>query len=370
MHIKSLHRDLIGAAALIGDVITIDEWARHMRIPDRKGEGHLDGGRIEQILGVHHKSWSPEAFRDPETVAKVGRAAMESAEVQPSEIGALILCSCTPYEVTLGQDSFRFARLLGLRDDALHVQMAAGCGGLARVMNLVADLPYDNVLVLAYNSASSLTYRDGSPNDVYRDNSAHPFKSILWASPGIFSDGAGAMVLRRQDSEPGICFYSRDSHSFGDGPGFHDPIVHFPGGGVLHPPGFGASEELSAFSMSGRIIANYYNNGMLLNHEKMLELRPTYREEVKRVYTHQAGPAMVEDFIGRAQIPREKAPTNAAELGNLVSPCTLKLLQDDLLAGALDDGDELCFELIGAGPERGAFTLHNRVRQAVEVALA
>jgi 3-oxoacyl-[acyl-carrier-protein] synthase-3 len=304
-------------------------------------------------------------------VARVGRAAMESAELQPSDIGALILCSCTPYEVTLGQDSFRFARMLGLDDDVLHVQMSAGCGGLARVMNLVADLPHEHVLILSYNSASALTYQDG-PSEVYTKNDKHPFGSILWASPGIFSDGAGAIVLRKQDAEAeaGITFYSRDSHSFGDGPGFDDPIVHFPGGGVLNPPGFGAAEELSAFAMSGRIIAEYYNNGMLLNHKKMLELRPDYRDEVKRVYTHQAGPAMVEDFIGRAEIPRDKAPTNAAELGNLVSPCTLKLLHDDLVAGNLEQGDELCFELIGAGPERGAFTLRNRVRKVVEVALA
>ncbi len=366
MHIKPLHRELIGASSLIGDVVSVGQWAEHMQIPERSGAGVLDGARVEQILGIRHKSWDPSLFRDPNTVTRTAQSAIESAELTPGDIGALIICTCTPYEQNLGQDSFRFARSLGLADDVLHVQMQAGCGGLARVMNLVAELSAEHVLVVAYNAASCLTY-DGTPNPMYTKNDVHPFASTLWASPGIFSDGVGALVLRKTLAPAGVCFYTRDSHSFGDGPGFDDPIVHYPGGGVLSPPGFGDSAALSCFAMSGKKIAEYYNKGMLLNHRTMLELRPDYVDECARIYTHQAGPAMVKAFIDIAGIPTDKAPTNAAELGNLVSPCTIKLLHDDLVAGLLGANDEICFELIGAGPERGSFTLPSRVRRVVEV---
>ena len=173
------------------------------------------------------------------------------------------------------------------------------------------------------------------------------------------------MVLKRDDDSKGYTFYSRDQQSFGERPGFEDPIVHFPGGGVMHPPGCGNNDDLMAFAMSGRIIADYYNHGMLLNHEKLLEREPDYVDNVQRIYTHQAGPSMVKNFKEIAQITDAKAPSNAAELGNLVSPCTLKLFHDDVMDETVSEGDEVCFSVVGAGPERGAFRLRSSVVERV-----
>ena len=40
-------------------------------------------------------------------------------------------------------------------------------------------------------------------------------------------------------------------------------------------------------------------------------------------------------------------------------------MQEDIDAGRVVTGDEVCFEVVGAGPERGAFTLPYRVREPV-----
>ena len=362
---RELPYEITGASSLIGRVISIHEWAERMQIPDRHTEGVLAGEKVSELLGVHAKSWDPDRFRSPDSVTAVGRAALASAGLRPSEIDLLVCVTCTPYEIMLGQDAFRFSRELGLSDNVAPIQMEAGCGGLARVMNVVAATQASRVLVLSYNVASVLCELDG-PNSNYRKNQTHPLRSILWASSGIFSDGIGAMVLERDDASDGFTFYSRDQQSFGERPGFADPIVHYPGGGLMKPPGYAGNDEMMAFAMSGRIIADYYNHGMLLNHRKLLEREPDYVESVERIYTHQAGPSMVKSFIDIAQIDPEKAPSNAAELGNLVSPCTLKLFHDDVMEETVREGHEVCFSVVGAGPERGAFRLRSSVRERVK----
>ena len=346
---------IAGLSSITGRVVPMDEWAADMQVPDRKTGGVLSGARVQEILGVHSKSWDPELFADPNTVQGVAQRALRSAGIAPEEVDAFLLVTCTPYEIKLGQDGFRFARGLGLRDDVVVMQLEAGCGGLARAMRMVATLNAQKVLVLAYNAASPQVWRRGV-NPLYMNNATHPQSSLLWASAGIFSDGAAAMVLRRDESVRGFCFYSRDSLSFGDGPGFDDTIVQHPGGGVLHPPGLD-SEELMCFAMSGRVIAEYYNKGMLLNHVRLLQARPELMQQIRRLYTHQAGPAMVRRFVDIVNLPPEMAPTHAERLGNLVSPCTLTLMHDDLVEGKVQAGDMVCVSVVGAGPERGAFVL-------------
>lgn len=358
--------EIRGVSALIGEVIPMDTWAARMQVPDRKGTGSLSGARIQEVLGVQGKSWEPALFGRPETITGVARAALASAKLHPDDIDALIVVTCTAFELNLGQDGFRFARDLGLRDDAVVFQLEAGCGGLARAMHVANGIRASRILMLAYNLPSPITQReDRAANPVYLQNRAHPMKDLLWASPGIFSDGAGAMVLERTRTDEGVSFYSRDQRAFGDGPGFRDPIVHYLGGGALRPVGYDDNAQLMGYVMSGKIIAEYYNKGMLLNHEMLLSLRPTYVEDMKRIYTHQAGPAMVKKFVDISGIPEDKAPTSATRLGNLVSPCTIHLLQEDIDAGRVVTGDEVCFEVVGAGPERGAFTLPYRVREPV-----
>jgi 3-oxoacyl-[acyl-carrier-protein] synthase-3 len=196
---------------------------------------------------------------------------------------------------------------------------------------------------------------------VYRYNDTHPLKDTLWMSPAIFSDGPAALVLCRDEQADGCVVYSRDSLSFGDGPGFEDPLIHYRGGGGLHPPGTPGSEELACYGMAGERVKEYYIKGMTLNHEALLRHRPGYLHEARRIYTHQASPRLVEtfidDFARRSGVAKDKLRTNTRQYGNLVIPSTLKMLHDDLTASQVGRGDSICVSVVGAGPERGAFVI-------------
>lgn len=363
--VTALPYRILGVSSILGDIVDIDTWTRDFKIPHRSGAGHLDGARVREILGIHAKSWQPQRFRDPAVVAEAGAAALARARVAASEIDAILVVTSTPYEIMLDQDVFRVSRALGLRDDVVPIQLNAGCAGLARAFAAAARLRADRVLIVTYQVTSPLAVdAEGRPNPIYLKNETHPQGALLWATPATFSDAAAAVVLARDADAPGYSFYTRDVHAFGDEPGFTGQIVYYPGGGAMRPLGFGDNLSLCAYGLASDEIRRYYTRGMLLNHEHLLSLRPGYVDEVRRYYTHQASPGLVRAFTDAVGLPPSKAPTNAAQLGNLVSPCTMVMLDEDVRAGVVAPGDEICVSVVGAGPERGAFLIRTDITPA------
>ncbi len=100
---------------------------------------------------------------------------------------------------------------------------------------------------------------------------------------------------------------------------------------------------------------------MMLNHASLQAAMPGYVDLVRRVYTHQAGPAVVGEFGRLARRPEGRLPTNAAWFGNLVSASTVKMLHDDLFGGHVVE-DDLIWRLGGRRrPGAGAYILPVRV---------
>lgn len=348
---------IAGVASLVAEPTPIDDWARAFGVPDKNVPGAcLDGAQVQRILGIRSKSWAPETFRDPGCVVDTARKALERAGLGASDIDAVLVVTCTPYQVQLDQDAFALTRRLGVRDHVLPLVLGAGCAGLARAVALVKQLAGTNFLVVSYNLSSLIAC---SP--LYQKNDVHPFGNALWMSGALFSDGASAVVLKRVREHTGVAFYSRDALAFGDGPGFDDCLIHYPGGGASAPPGLEGSAELSCYGMNGSRVKEYYMQGMTLNHERLCALRPDWLGSVKRLYTHQASPALTNAFLARMVevhgIASEKLGTNVEKYGNLVASSTVKLLDDDLRDGTVESGDEVCFSVVGSGPERGGLVI-------------
>lgn len=354
---KKIDLSIAGVASFVAEPTPIDVWAEEFQVPDKNVPGKfLDGAMVEKILGIKSKSWAPDVFKDPEVVVRTARQALDRASLKASEIDVAIFVTCSPYQVQLDQDAFSLLKNLGLKDSVVPVLLGAGCAGMARAIALASQLHGSNFLILSYSLSSLYTQ-----TPVYKSNSTHPFGKSLWMSAALFSDGASAVVLKRTDSSTGLSFYSRDSQTFGEEEGFDDPLIHYYGSGALAPPGVKDCEALSCFAMAGPKIKEYYIKGMLLNHEQLMAHRPDYFNEVKRIYTHQASPnltsAFLNELLEKHDIKREKVGINVVKYGNLVSSSTIKLLDDDINAGVVEAGDEICISVVGAGPERGAFII-------------
>ncbi|WP_030565527.1 3-oxoacyl-[acyl-carrier-protein] synthase III C-terminal domain-containing protein [Streptomyces aureocirculatus] len=348
---------ITGLAVELGDQVDIATWAERAGIPDKKHPGSIMSGKaLQHILGVTGKAWAPDRFTDASVLTQVARTALDSAAITVEDLDALILVSCTPFQVMLDQDALSLARDLGLPDAVAPLQLGAGCAGLARAAELTRKMNSERALVVTYNVTSR--HAVDSRGAVYSHgvgNKDHPFGEFLWASAALFSDALAAVVLTRAPDSDGMSFYSRDTRSFAGGPGITDPLIHYPGGGAEHPPGERNSTLLMTYGMNSDEIIDYYMRGMLENHQTLEQHRPGYLDQVSRVYTHQASPRLVEAFAESVGMSQEKAPSNAARFGNTVSPSTLALLQEDLAKGALSAEDPVCFSVVGSGPERGAF---------------
>lgn len=357
--VRKLPYRLAGVDSLTASLMSVDEWADLMRFPHPRRKGELlTGDHIRNTLGIESKAFEPSAFRDFEKIVGVAKGALKQANVSPEELDQVVIVTCTPYEPFLESDSFALLRALGICDSVIPIQMSAGCAGMARVMNLVASMSASRVLIVTYNISSVFGVApNGDINPIYMQNTTHPEADKLWASGALFSDGVAATVLVRDEKEKGFAFYSRDSLSFEGGSGFEDPLVRFPGGGVRHPAGEPGSEGLFCFGLSGAKIKEYYPKGMMANHNNLLHASSTYLKDSKRIYTHQANGKLVDQFIEAAQLPKEKVREIASTHGNMVTPCTLKMLDDDVKAGAILPGDSFCISVVGAGPERGAFMM-------------
>ena len=366
--IRPLNYVIQGVSALVGKVLSMEEWAQRARIPNTKEPGILDGKTVERLLGIKAKSWDPELFGDMRSIRAVARAALDSAQLSPDEVEAAIIVTCSPYQIMLDQDAFNLFRSLKLPDEVVPLQLSAGCAGIARAVATAAMLDVNNVLIVTYNLASLMTGDGkGGINELYRHNESHPLNSRLWASPAIFSDAAAALVLRRSQEAHGAVLYSRDARMSHDEEPFEDPLIHYLGGGAACPPGSPGSAELSCYGMKSDQVKRYYTQGMMRNHMELCQLRPGYVQEVERLYTHQASPALIEEFTRLATLPADKAPSNARELGNLVSPCTVKMLYDDVRVGRVHNGQTVCISVVGAGPERGALLVPLGIRGACDV---
>ena len=344
-------------ASVVGEVISVDDWAARVRVPNRKLPGSLlTGDDVTRITGIEGKSWDPERFASFAPIVEVVREALARARTSAAEIDLVIIMTATPLFPQLGADGFELMRQLGFRDDVPPIQLQVGCAAMARAMQIVSASRAERPLIIAYELSSR--YMESR---VYFENATHPMRDVLWISSALFSDGAAAVVLRRDADASGLAMYSRDAHAFGSEPGFHDPLVEYTGGGAHRPPGTPGAEELAVFAMNGEATRRYYAHGMMLNHQALEAASPGYLQAVKRVYMHQASPRLVahvrETLVREAGARLEQLPTNAHQIGNLVAPATLKLLSDDVDAGAIGAGDRLCFSVVGAGPERGGFLI-------------
>lgn len=354
---NTINLAITGVASFVAEPISIDEWATEYKVPDRQSEGkYLDGKMVEKILGIKSKSWAPDVFKDPQVVIDTTREAMRRAHISADEIDAAIIVTCSPFMVQLDQDAFLLYKEIGLRDDIVPVLLGAGCAGFARAIALATQMKAKNTLVISYSLSSLYTQ-----TPVYKNNSQHPYGKSLWMSAALFSDGVSAVVLKRGEEATGYSFYSRDSLNFGQEAGFDDPLIHYTGSGAWAPPGTEDCEALSCFAMAGPKIKEYYIKGMTLNHQQLQSVQPDYLSRVKKIYTHQASPmltnAFLDTLIKEHGISRDKMGINVVKYGNLVSTSTIKLLDDDMQAGILEAGDNICISVVGAGPERGAFII-------------
>ena len=184
---------------------TVDEvWdalgrARGRRMPRLPRD---DGSRtryfaqpVTSLMERRTQSQQTDAYLEHARVLarQVCCTALERSGLDPAEVGLVIGVSCTG--LVLPSLDAELIPLIGLRPDVARLPITElGCGGgvagLARGLDYLRAYPQRNVLLFAVE-IPSLTFQ---PDD-------HSVDNLVAAM--VFADGAGAVVLRGGDRQPG-----------------------------------------------------------------------------------------------------------------------------------------------------------------------
>jgi alkylresorcinol/alkylpyrone synthase len=144
------------------------------------------------------------AFRaeGPKLAGRALAAALAEARVLPSELDALLICTCTGY-LCPGLTSY-VAEQMGLKSDALLQDLVGlGCGAaipmLRAASHILAARPEAIVACVAIEICSAAFYLDDDPG--------------VLISGCLFSDGAAASVWRAKPADQAIrCFDFQSLH--------------------------------------------------------------------------------------------------------------------------------------------------------------
>lgn len=156
---------------------------RHFAAPDLDHVFDLTSDQLNAIFRV-------EA---PRLAGRALTTALQRAEIQPSELDALLVCTCSGY-LCPGVTSY-VAEQLGLRTDAfLQDLVGLGCGAaiptLRAASHLLAAKPDAVVACIAVEICSAAFYLDDDPG--------------VLISACLFSDGAAATIWRSTPATSGL----------------------------------------------------------------------------------------------------------------------------------------------------------------------
>ena len=259
------------------------------------------------------------AFRAeaPRLAGEALTKALAKAGVEPNELDALLVCTCTGY-LCPGITSY-VAEQLGLRPNAvLHDLVGLGCGAaiptLRAAGHLLAAQPGATVACVAVEVCSSAFYLDDDPGVII--------------SACLFSDGAAATVWRSTPGGSGIRAFDFESLHL---PEERDKLRFEQRGGKLRNLLHRTVPEVAAGAV-GRL---WGSRGP----------RP-----VARVVAHPGGRDVLE-AIAPVVAPHslEASARTLRDCGNMSSPSVLFALEETLRDGAPSAGGDFWLVSFGAG---------------------
>ncbi|MCU1394555.1 MAG: fabH [Ilumatobacteraceae bacterium] len=241
-----------------------------------------------------------------------GRAALEMAGIDPSEIDALVLATTTP-DRAVPASSAAVQHELGLRCGAFDVN--AACSGFTYglvVSHGLIAMGSKKVLCIGTDTLARIT-------DWTDRNTAI-----------LFADGSGAVVLEAVDNGGGqLLGWDLDAD------GSAERFLYADIGGFVH------MEGKEVFRRAVRIMVD--------SATKTLDHAGVSADEITMVVPHQANIRIIESACAKLGIPMEKAATVLQYTGNTSSASIPLAMNEALDAGRIKHGDLVLLVGFGAG---------------------
>lgn len=310
--------------------------------------------------GVRQRHVAEPGVGPSDLAAEAVTAALADAGVAASEVDLLVTATMTPDQFAPG-----IAGEVQDRSGLGHVgafDLRQQCGGFLYGLDM-ADAMLSSgkaecaVVVGAEVHAGYMPYGDSwdilrglrddppSPEDY-----AAATEARAWAV--LFGDGAGAVVLRRNDDPTtGLL----DSVLRTDGS--HADLIQVPGVGFRHQPYVDASQigdQAHWPTMNGMELFRQAVTCMPAAVHEVLEHTGYELSDVSLVIAHQANDRILDGVRKQLGVSEEVAPSNIARYGNTTAATLPILFHEQHAAGNISVGDLVCFTAFGAGAHWGA----------------
>ena len=240
-----------------------------------------------------------------------GRAAMEMAGVDPSEIDALVLATTTP-DRCVPASSAAVQRELGLRCGAYDVN--AACSGfvyaLVQAHGMIA-MGARKILVIGTDTLARITDWDDRNTAI------------------LFADGSGAVVLEAVEGQGQLLGWDLDAD------GNAERFLYSDIGGYIQMDG------KEVFRRAVRIMVD--------SGQKSLAHAGVNADDIALVVPHQANIRIIQAACDRLGVPIEKAAVVLDRTGNTSSASIPLAFADALDAGRVKKGDLVLLVGFGAG---------------------
>jgi 3-oxoacyl-[acyl-carrier-protein] synthase-3 len=240
-----------------------------------------------------------------------GRAALDMAGIDGSEIDALVLATTTP-DRTVPATSATVQAALGTRGGAFDVNAACSgfVYGLVVAQGLIA-LGSRKILLIGTDTLARITDWDDRNTAV------------------LFADGSGAVVLEAVDGPGQLLGWDLDAD------GTAERLLFAEIGGTLQ--------------MDGREVFRRAVRIMVDSAEKSMAAAGVTADQLSLIVPHQANIRIIEAACKRLGVPMEKAATVLHRTGNTSSASIPLALADALEADRVKDGDLVLLVGFGGG---------------------
>lgn len=294
---------------------------------DRLG---IEESWIQERTGIQQRRIAGEES-SLSLAAAAARAALERADVDPSDLDAVIVATITPDRRVPGTATVLAAELGAA--EAFAFDLNAGCSGFLVSLNqadaLIRSGGAEKILVCGVDLLSRITDYDDASSCV------------------LFGDGAGAVVVQPSDSQTMGPFFLRSDGS--------------------RPELLRTKMPEDVLEMHGRDVYRHAVAEMTASVRRVVKEAGLTLDEVDLVIAHQANARILAAIAERLGLPSERFAMNIARVGNTSAASIPLALGDAAERGLLKDGDTTVITAFGAGFTWGAVVLPWSVASELKV---
>lgn len=283
--------------------------------------------------GIRERSIADKGTGASDLAKESSLLALQQAKMDPSELDAIVVATCSPDTTIPGASSHLQAHLQAPTCPAFDIN--AACSGFIYGMEvcegLLATGRYNNILLSCTEKFSSLLN--------YEDRNT----CIL------FGDASGSLILSQ---DPGI---AKMVAAYSGGDGKLIELLYRPGGGSKHPHHECENLNDLFLTMEGKEVFKHAVRGFAQSAEVTLERAGWNKEEVNWLIPHQANMRLIKSAADRLDLPMEKVVANIDRYGN-TSAASIPLAMSEAQSN-FKPGDKVLCLAFGAGFTWGGIAL-------------